>query len=44
VRLFAFTELRDWLTAAGFSVVDGYGDGGDPLTASSPRMIVTARP
>jgi len=44
VRLFAFTELRDWLTAAGFSVVDGYGDGGGPLTASSPRMIVTARP
>jgi hypothetical protein len=44
VRLFAFTELRDWLTAAGFGTVDGYGDGGDSLTANSQRMIVAARP
>jgi SAM-dependent methyltransferase len=44
VRLFAFTELRDWLMVAGFSTVSGYGDGGDTLTANSRRMIVTARP
>lgn len=41
VRLFTFTELRDWLTAAGFTVVDGYGDGGAPLMPASRRLIVT---
>lgn len=42
VRLFTFTELRDWLHAAGFSAVHGYGDGGEPLTAASRRMVVVA--
>jgi hypothetical protein len=40
-RLFSFTELRDWLEAAGFTDVNGNGIGG-PLTANSPRMTVTA--
>lgn len=42
VRLFSFTELRDWLLAAGFSSVEGYDGGGGPLTADSRRMIVMA--
>ena len=41
VRLFTFTELRDWLTAAGFTAVNGYGDAGAPLTPASRRIIVT---
>ena len=43
VRLFTFSELRDWLFAAGFTEVDGYGDDGGPLTIDSRRLIVTAR-
>ena len=42
VRLFTFTELRDWLTAAGFTAVNGYGDDAAPLTPGSRRLIVTA--
>jgi SAM-dependent methyltransferase len=42
-RLFAFPELRDWLVAAGFTDVDGYGEDGQPLTAEHQRMIVVAR-
>lgn len=42
VRLFAFTELRDWLAAAGFTGVEGFGGDGGPLTFESRRMIVTA--
>jgi SAM-dependent methyltransferase len=42
VRLFTFTEMRDWLLAAGFSTVHGYGAGGAPLAMESPRMIMTA--
>jgi SAM-dependent methyltransferase len=41
VRLFAFTELRDWLTAAGFTAVNGYGDDAAPLMPASRRLIVT---
>jgi SAM-dependent methyltransferase len=41
-RLFTFTELRDWLLAAGFVRVDGYGSDGRPLTVESPRMILVA--
>jgi len=36
-------ELRDWLRAAGFTAVSGYGGGGQPLTAESRRMIVVGR-
>ena len=42
VRLFSFTELRDWLIAAGLSSVEGYGSDGEALTASSPRMLLVA--
>ena len=41
-RLFGFPELRDWLLAAGFTAVAGYGEDGEPLTASHRRMIVVA--
>ena len=41
-RLFGFPELRDWLLAAGFTAVAGYGEDGRPLTAEHQRMIVVA--
>lgn len=43
VRLFTFTELRDWLVAAGFTDVNGYGEGAEPLSLASRRLIVTAQ-
>ena len=45
VRFFTFTELRDWLLAAGFGEVVGYDwdTGCDPLTAQSRRMVTVAR-
>ncbi len=43
VRLFTFTELRDWLLAAGFASVDGYGEDGAPFSPTSGRMIVIAQ-
>jgi ubiquinone/menaquinone biosynthesis C-methylase UbiE len=42
VRLFTFTELRDWLLAAGFTAVHGYGAEGTPLTTECPSMITVA--
>ncbi|MGK5550391.1 SAM-dependent methyltransferase [Actinomadura kijaniata] len=42
LRLFPFTELRDWLLEAGFTAVDGLDDDGGPLTLESSRMIVVA--
>jgi SAM-dependent methyltransferase len=41
-RLFGFPELRDWLLAAGFAAVTGYGEDGRSLTADHKRMIVVA--
>jgi SAM-dependent methyltransferase len=41
-RLFGFPELRDWLLAAGFAAVAGYGEDGQPLTADHRRMIIVA--
>ena len=41
-RLFGFPELRDWLLAAGFAAVSGYGEDGRPLTADHKRMITIA--
>jgi SAM-dependent methyltransferase len=41
-RLFGFPELRDWLLAAGFATVGGYGEDGQPLTAGHRRMVVVA--
>jgi SAM-dependent methyltransferase len=43
VRMFTFTELRDWLLEAGFTVVDGYNEDGGTLAADSRRMITVAR-
>jgi SAM-dependent methyltransferase len=42
IRCFAYTELRDWLTQAGFARVDGYSREGGPLTLDSSGMIVVA--
>ena len=42
VRMFSFTELRDWLVHAGFSSVVGFAGDGSTLTAASPRMILVA--
>jgi SAM-dependent methyltransferase len=41
-RLFGFPELRDWLLAAGFAAVAGYGKDGQPLTAEHQRMVIVA--
>ncbi len=41
-RLFGFPELRDWLLAAGFITVAGYGEDGRPLTADHNRMVIVA--
>jgi SAM-dependent methyltransferase len=41
-RLFGFPELRDWLLAAGFASVSGYGEGGEPLSATDKRMVIVA--
>jgi SAM-dependent methyltransferase len=41
-RLFGFPELRDWLLAAGFAAVAGYGEDGQALTATDKRMVVVA--
>ena len=43
VRMFTFTELRDWLLAAGFMSVQGYDEEGGPLALDSQRMITVAR-
>jgi SAM-dependent methyltransferase len=42
-RLFAFPELRDWCTTAGFTHVTGYGEDGQALTSDHNRMIVVAQ-
>ena len=42
-RLFGFPELREWLLAAGFTAVAGYGEDGQPLTADHRRMVIVAR-
>lgn len=41
-RLFGFPELRDWLLAAGFTAVTGYGEDAQPLTADHTRMVIVA--
>src|SRR3546814_20349623 len=37
-RVHTFPELRDWLRAAGFATVDGYGEDGAALTAEHRRQ------
>jgi SAM-dependent methyltransferase len=41
-RMFGFPELRDWLLAAGFTAVAGYGEDAGPLTADHRRMVIVA--
>ena len=41
-RLFGFPELGDWLLAAGFTAVTGYGEDGRPLTSDHKRMVIVA--
>jgi hypothetical protein len=41
-RLFAFTELRDWLLAAGFVAVTAFGETGRSLASDDKRMIIIA--
>ncbi len=41
-RLFAFTELRDWLRQAGFGEVTGFGAEGERFSPQSERLIVVA--
>lgn len=43
LRIFTFSELRDWMLAAGFREVLGYGPRGSPLEADSPRLVIVAR-
>ena len=42
VRLFTFTEIRDWLLDAGFAQVRGYGGEGEVLRVDSTRVVVVA--
>lgn len=42
VRMFSYTELRDWLLQAGFREVSGFAGDGEALTAASRRMILVA--
>jgi ubiquinone/menaquinone biosynthesis C-methylase UbiE len=42
IRMFTFTELRDWLLAAGFAAVYGRSEEGNPLEPESRRMITIA--
>lgn len=44
VRVFIAAELGDWLRTAGFRTVDFVDQAGEPLTASSRRMVTIARP
>jgi hypothetical protein len=41
-RLYAFPELRDWCTAAGFTDIRGYGEDASPLTIEHHRMLLLA--
>ena len=43
LRVFTFAELRDWILAAGFREVVGYGPRGSTLEADSPRLLIVAR-
>lgn len=42
VRIFSFTELREWLLDAGFRQVEAFGRDGSPFTLESARMAVRA--
>ena len=38
----AVPALRDWLLAAGFANVDGFGRDGEPLSQEHRRMVLVA--
>jgi hypothetical protein len=42
LRMFAATELRDWLADAGFGNVEMFGDDLGDLTIDSRRMLIRA--
>jgi SAM-dependent methyltransferase len=42
IRTPTFTELRDWLLAAGFARVQGYGEDGEPLRHEHRRIVALA--
>lgn len=42
IRLFTFTEIRDWLLNAGFSHVEAFGSDRCPFSIRSDRMLVRA--
>jgi SAM-dependent methyltransferase len=42
IRNPTYTELRDWLLAARFSRVEGFGEDGEPLAAEHRRTIAVA--
>ncbi len=42
VRLFTFTELRDWLTDAGFQNISAFDARGNPFSWTSDRLLVVA--
>jgi SAM-dependent methyltransferase len=42
IRVFTFTELRDWLLQAGFDEVTAYDHEGEALAFETRRMIVVA--
>jgi SAM-dependent methyltransferase len=43
IRNPTYTELRDWLLAAGFSRVDGFGEDGESLASEHRRMLALAQ-
>lgn len=43
VRLFSFTEIRDWWRQTGFTEIDAFGEDHEPLKPTSRRMLVVAR-
>jgi SAM-dependent methyltransferase len=42
IRTPTFTELRDWLLAAGFASVEAFGEDGEPFARGHFRMIAVA--
>jgi SAM-dependent methyltransferase len=43
LRMLTYTELRDWLSGAGFTNITGHSGNEDPLTVDSWRVIVIAQ-
>lgn len=43
VRLFSFTEIRDWLHHTGFTEIEAFGEDHEPLKPTSRRLRVIAR-